>query len=146
MKRILSFIVTLFSFAAFAQTNPVSWQASYKAISKTEGEIMVTAIIEKGWHTYSQRTVADGPIATSFTFTPSKGVSLEGKTQESKPHEEYVKAFEAKISVFTDKAEFRQKVKHNGKPGTVAVKVEYMCCNDVMCLPPKTVELSVKTQ
>jgi thiol:disulfide interchange protein DsbD len=146
MRKILSFIITLFSLASIAQNNPVSWQATYKATSKTEGEIHITATIEKGWHTYSQKTVTDGPIATSFTFTPAKGTSLVGNTEESKPHEEYVKAFEAKISVFTDKAEFKQKIKHTGKPGTVSIKVEYMCCNDMMCLPPKTVDLSVKTQ
>jgi hypothetical protein len=147
MKSILLSLVSLFCFSAVtAQHNPVSWQASYKATSKTEGEIIVVATIEKGWHTYSQKTVADGPIATSFTFTPSKQYSLVGKTEESKPHEEYVKAFEAKISVFTDKAEFKQKIKHTGKVATVAIKVEYMCCNDMMCLPPKTLDLSVKTQ
>lgn len=146
MKSLIAFFISLFSFAAFAQNNPVTWQASYKATSKTEGEILITATIEKGWHTYSQKTVADGPIATSFTFTPSKQYSLIGSTEESKPHEEYVKAFEARIAVFSDKAEFKQKIKHTGKAGTIAVKVEYMCCNDMMCLPPKTVELTVKTQ
>jgi len=148
MKYILAFTIAFISLASIKgqNTNPVTWQATYKAGSATEGEIILTATIEKGWHTYSQKVVADGPIATSFTFTPSKQYSLVGKTEESKAHEEYVKAFEAKISVFTDKAEFRQKIKHSGKPASVAIKAEYMCCNDMMCLPPKTIDLTVKVQ
>src|SRR6185436_9588093 len=91
--------------------NPLSWQASYVPASATEGEIVITAKIETGWHTYSQRATDAGPIPTSFTFTPSKQYQLVGKTEESEAHEEFVPAFEAKIFVFKDKAEFRQKVK-----------------------------------
>lgn len=127
--------------------NPINWTATYKSISATEGEIIITGTLEKGWHTYSQRPTDAGPIPTSFTFTPSKFYKPEGKTTESNAHEEFVKAFDAKIFVFNEKAEFRQKIKLTGKGGfTVAVKVDYMCCNDMMCLPPKTVELQVKVQ
>jgi hypothetical protein len=86
-------------------------------------------------------------LPTSFAFTKSAQYELLGKTEESEAHEEFVKAFEAKIFVFTGKAEFRQKIRHQGKgPLTVSFQVEYMCCNDMMCLPPKTVDLSVKVQ
>lgn len=149
MKHLIIFILSfLFLNITKAQDqNPVTWKASYKSISATEGEITINASIAKGWHTYSQREVADGPIPTSFKFTPSKQFSLIGKTEESNAHEEYVKAFEAKIFVFTDKAEFKQKIKLNGKgPVTISFKVEFMSCNDMMCLPPKTIDLTVKAQ
>lgn len=149
MKKLL----TLFAFISsstflFSQApNPVSWTAQYHKISATEGEIVISAAIEKKWHTYSQKPTDDGPIPTSFTFTPAKGIELVGKTEESPAHEEFVPAFGAKIFVYTDKAEFRQKVKTNGKAGAlIPIRVEFMSCNDMMCLPPKTVELSVKTQ
>jgi thiol:disulfide interchange protein DsbD len=149
MKKLFLLLLSLFSFKAIEaqEQNPVTWKASYKSISATEGEIIINATIAKNWHTYSQRETTDGPIPTSFKFTPSAQYSLVGKTEESNAHEEYVKAFEAEIFVFTDKAEFKQKVKLTGKtPATINFKVEFMCCNDMMCLPPKTVDLSVKTQ
>lgn len=127
--------------------NPVSWQARYNSISAKEGELILTATIEKNWHMYSQRPTDAGPIPTSFTFTPSKSYELVGKTEETDAHEEFVPAFEAKIFVFKDRAEFKQKIKLNGKSGFVInVKLEYMSCNDMMCLPPKTIELAVKIQ
>lgn len=147
MKNFFALALGLFAFSqlnAQAQ-NPVTWMASYKSISATEGEIIVTASIQQGWHTYSQRPVSDGPIPTTFSFTPTDLYEPVGTTQESPAHEEFVKAFEATLYVFSDKAEFRQKVKIKGKGGfSIPFKVEFMSCNDMMCLPPKTVDLSVR--
>jgi len=139
-------ILLISSFGLSAQeNNPVFWTASYKAISETEGEIIISAQIQPGWHTYSQRPTDAGPISTLIQFKSSPLFQLEGKPVENNVHEVYDKAFEAKLFVFSDKAEFRQKIKLTSKPGfTVAFSVEYVCCNDNMCLPPKTIELSVK--
>lgn len=149
MKKIIALCFGLFAFLnAHSQApNPVSWMATYKSISASEGEIVITALIEKNWHTYSQRPTADGPIPTSFSFPLSKQYQLDGKTEESQAHEEYQEAFGAKVFLFSDKAEFRQKIKILGKGGfPISFKVEYMSCDDKMCLPPKTVDLSVKVQ
>jgi Disulphide bond corrector protein DsbC len=149
MKKILPLFLFLFaSIHLFSQApNPINWLTSYKAISATEGEITVTALIDKPWHTYSQQVIPDGPVPTTFSFTPNKQYDLIGTTQESKPEEEYVEAFGAKVLHFSDKAEFKQKVKISGKTGfIISFTVEYMCCDNKMCLPPKTVSLSVKTQ
>jgi hypothetical protein len=148
MKKVVLFLsLVVSSFLHAQQQDPVHWSARYVKTSATEGEVIISALIDKNWHTYSQKASADGPIPTSFTITPPKGVQLSGEVLESPPHEEFVPAFGAKISIFSDKAEFRQKLKTNGKSGQVlAIKVEYMTCNDNMCLPPKTAELSVKMQ
>jgi thiol:disulfide interchange protein DsbD len=116
-----------------------------KKSSATEGEIIVTALIDKGWHTYSQKEVKDGPVPTSFSFTPSSSYELIGTASEKYGHEELDEAFGTRIYVFSEKAEFSQKIKIKGKPGsTVQFSIEYMSCNGMMCLPPKTVPLSVK--
>lgn len=128
------------------QQNPVKWTAIYKSINATEGEVVITANIDKGWHTYSQRATEAGPIPTTFEFIKNSNYELIGKTEESNAHEEYVKAFEAKVFVFSEKAEFKQKVKLKNKGAAIGLKVEYMSCNDNMCLPPKTIELNVKAQ
>lgn len=148
MKKIALLALLLSSLLFRAQTpNPVMWFASYKSLSATEGEITITAAIEKNWHTYSQRPSDAGPIPTSFQFAPSKAFQLVGKTEETGAHEEFDLAFEARIYVFTDKAEFKQKIKLTGKPGFfIPFKVEFICCSDKTCLPPKTLDLSVKVQ
>jgi thiol:disulfide interchange protein DsbD len=148
-KKIFIMLAAVFAaFSAQSQApSPVKWIASYKSISATEGEISITAVIDKGWHIYSQDTTSAGPIPTSFTFPKSKEYSLVGKTEETGAHKIFDKAFEANVSSFSEKGLFRQKIKLNAKPGfTLAFQVEYMCCDDNMCLPPKTVDLSVKVQ
>jgi DsbC/DsbD-like thiol-disulfide interchange protein len=149
MKKIVAFFIGLFSFVNLnAQVqNPVSWTTSYKSMSATEGEITITAKIEKGWHTYSQRPTDAGPISTTFTFPPSSQYKLVGKTEENGSHEEFDKAFETKIFVFNETAEFKQKIKLTGKASfDLKFNVECTVCNDNMCLPPKIVDLKVKVQ
>jgi DsbC/DsbD-like thiol-disulfide interchange protein len=149
MRSLLFFFLVLLSLdPVMAQIqDPVHWNATYKSINDTEGEIVVSAKIDKGWHTYSQRPTDAGPIPTSFKFAPAAEYELIGGTVESDAHEEFVKAFEANIFVFSEKAQFTQKVKIRSKaPASIKFKVEYMSCNDLMCLPPKTTELSVKVQ
>lgn len=138
--------LTFFSFVSVAQ-DPVKWSATYKSISDTEGEIHITAIIDKGWHTYSQKATADGPIPTSFTFEDSKNYTRVDSTIESEPHEALVPAFGANVLMFSDKASFVQKVKLHKKAGfPIKFKVEFMCCDNMMCLPPKTLDLMVLTK
>ncbi len=149
MKFLQLITLTLVSALSLSaqQQNPIVWSASYKAISATEGEITILGAIQSGWHTYSQRPTDAGPISTTIRFVPTASFELSGKAEEMNVHEEYDKAFEAKLFVFSDRAEFKQKIKVKSKSAlTISAFVEYVCCNDNMCLPPKTIELSVKIQ
>lgn len=150
MKNILILITVLlsFQFKSLSQTTePIKWTATYISTSDKAGEIVITGVIDKDWHTYSIKKTNDGPVPTSFIFETSKSFELDGEIIEVGAHEVFDKAFDAKMFVFTDKAEFKQKIKWNGKPGTtIKLKLEYMCCNNMMCLPPKTIDLSVVTK
>ena len=143
MKNFLATFLLFFSLASMGQ-NPVTWKATYKPISATEGEITIVGTLENGWHTYSQRATDAGPIPTTIKFSPLAQYDLNGKTEETGAHEEFVKAFDAKIFVFTGKAEFHQKIKVKGKGFTIPITIEYTTCNDMMCQPPKTITLQVK--
>ncbi len=146
-KKLLYFLLFVSTFIGAQNREPVRWQAEYVKINDTEGEIKITGFIEKNWHTYSQKAVEDGPVPTSFTFTDSKNYSLIGAAEEFNVHEEYVQAFDTKLFLFSEKAEFKQKIKLLTKPGfPISFKVEYMCCDNTMCLPPKTIDLSVVTK
>lgn len=148
MKHIFLVICSLFSLLTVAQNqlNPVSWKTTYVDKGNNEGEIVITATIEDKWHIYSQRPTDAGPIPTSFTITANNAnYSVIGKVEEQDAHEEYVKAFEAKVFVFEHEAVFKQKIKRkNTKSFTINVSLEFMTCNDMQCLPPKTIDLTVQ--
>ena len=148
MKKILFLYAGIFTFLnVSSQEAPIIWKASYMPISATEGEIVVQADIKKGWHTYSQQPNNAVPIPTLFSYKESKDYQLNGKTVENNAHEEFDKALGEKLLVFVDKAEFKQKVKLNTKrPQTIFFKVEFISCDNKMCLPPTTIDLSVKIQ
>ena len=146
MKTLFLSFFLILNLVGFSQIplNPVTWKATYTALPNNEGEVTFTAIIEKKWHIYSQRATDAGPIPTSFSVTPSKDYIALGKVQEENAHEEYVKAFEAKVFVFENQAIFKQKIKRtNKKAFIIKASLEFMTCNDSQCLPPKTVTFDV---
>ena len=131
-------------FYFFAQVqNPVKWEAKYTELPNGEGEIIVTATIEKGWHTYSQNISPDaGPVPTTVSFSPGSNYEMIGKSIEENVKEEFDKTFEMKIASFEHKAIIKQKLKRkNLKEFQTPITVEFMVCNDKQCLPPKTVDL-----
>lgn len=147
MKYLFTLITIVISALGFSQNplEPVTWKASYKELNSTEGEIIFTASIAENWHTYSQRATEDGPIPTSFTISTTSDFQLNGKVEESKAHEEYVKAFEAKVYIFDKEAVFTQKIKRlNEKTFAIKAYVEFMSCNDVQCNPPKILPFTIE--
>ena len=122
---------------------PVKWAYAAKKINKNEAMILIKATIDNGWHIYSQNVADGGPVATSFSFTPSKAYTLVGKTIEPKPVTKFEKTFDMNVSYFEKTVVFQQKVKLNGSGATVKGKLEYMVCDDHQCLPPEELEFSV---
>jgi len=147
MKQLFALVIILVTQFSLAQNplEPVTWKVSYKDISQHEGEIIFTATIADNWHTYSQRPTEDGPVPTTFTISTSPDFQLNGKVEEDKAHEEYVKAFEAKVYIFEHEAVFHQKIKRlSDKAFTAKTYVEFMSCNDMMCNPPKIISLPLE--
>lgn len=145
--KILSFLTALLLPAFFLGQvlNPVKWEAKYTELPNGEGEIIVTALIEKGWHTYSQNISPDaGPVPTTVNFSPGSDYEMIGKSVEEGAKDEFDKTFEMKIASFEQKAIIKQKIKRkNQKEFQSPIKIEYMVCNDKQCLPPKTVDIMV---
>jgi thiol:disulfide interchange protein DsbD len=144
MKISIFLAAFLLPFCFFGQAvNPVKWEAKYNELANGEGEIIVTASIEKGWHTYSQHISPDaGPVPTTVDFSPGSNYEMIGKAVEENVKEEFDKTFEMKIASFEGKAIVKQKLKRkNEKSFQTPIKIEYMVCNDKQCLPPKTIDL-----
>lgn len=152
MKKILSLALILISslFCLQAATeqdkDPVTW--TYEAKKKTDNtyDLVITATFAKPWHLYSQNSGEDGPVPTKITFNANPLITKDGKTTESGKLEKiFDKNFNTNVLYYSEKVVFTQKVKLKGKAKTVVTgKVEFMVCNDVKCLPPKTVTFSIK--
>ncbi len=122
--------------------DPVKWKFETKKISETEYDLIFTATIEDHWHLYSQfLDNSDGPIATSFNFDENKDCECIGKVKEGKPKVEFDPNFEMDLKFFEKKAVFTQRVKKKTDAKT-AMKgwLEFMVCNETMCLPPEQVD------
>ncbi|MDB5012574.1 MAG: Protein-disulfide reductase [Daejeonella sp.] len=148
MKKLL--IIVFLFLAASAQSQilePVKWSFSAERVTDKEATLVFKAKIEKGWHVYSQQLVEDGPIPTSFKFTPANFYTLIGKTsEEPRPETAFDKNFNKQISWHENLAIFKQKVKLN-KPGVnIEGVLEYMVCNDHQCLPPTEVNFKIPVQ
>jgi|ERR1043165_865372 thiol:disulfide interchange protein DsbD len=91
MKKILVFLLLLpfaLWFTASAQIlTPLTWTWKTEQVGPGEYNLIFTAKIQKGWHTYTQYMNAGdmaSPIPTSLTFdTKNKDVKLIGKAKES---------------------------------------------------------------
>jgi thiol:disulfide interchange protein len=136
----------LLSIQSFSQIyDPVIWNFSYEKKGKSEYELIFTANIELKSHIYAMDIPAGGPIPTTFRFDTLPGFILDGKTYEvTKPEEIFDEAFGFKIKTFSNKAEFRQKIKATSSDFTVSGAVNFMACNNATCLPPKDVEFSFR--
>ena len=143
MKNVFNFVFLVFSLGIFSQIeDPLKWSTSVEKVSDTDYILVSKAVIEEGWHLYSQNVPEDGPIATTFTFeTTKESFSLVGKTTEEEGLTIDDPVFEMKIKFFEITANFQQKIKTNSEISTVNGVVEFMVCNDTKCLPPTEIEL-----
>ncbi|WP_433778852.1 cytochrome c biogenesis protein CcdA [Flavobacterium anhuiense] len=133
----------LFSIFVKAQIyNPIKWKTSVEKISDTEYELQAKAIIESGWHLYSQEVSDGGPIPTHFNFIKSADFQLTDPVKEEKGKTVNDPVFKMQIKFFEKETTFRQRVKIlSSKPFKIKAEVEFMVCNDENCLPPSSDEL-----
>src|SRR3546814_13077323 len=112
MKRFIIFIAVFsISAASTAQIlKPVKWSYASKRVSDTEAVVLIKATMEKGWHIYSQTVPESGPQPTRFSFEPSKGYKLMGKTGEPQPITELEKPFAIELSYSVNSVASKQRV------------------------------------
>ncbi len=124
-----------------------SWSYSIKQ-NGCEAELLATATIDDDWYIYSQfQPNEDGPIATSFKFKTSSDYELIGKVSEGKAKSKYMEGFGGNYNIFEHTVTFKQKIKIKGKKDfTVTGDMEFMQCDETMCLPPEYVDLSYKVK
>lgn len=144
------FMPLLFSLSALkAQVrNPVKWTHSVKPTGTGKYVVSMKAVLEKGWHIYSQHTPDGGPVPTSVEFTKNPLVVLAGPVKEvGKLENHYEKLFGVNVKQFSNEVTFVQELTVKGKVKTnVSGTIEYMMCNDTECLPPSTQRFTLTLQ
>ena len=147
MKKtiLFTFAVLAVSLAMAQSARQVNWTYSSKKIGDKTYEVHMTATIGGDYHLYAQNVGGDGPIPTSFTYTKSPLLDIEGATKEKG---QMIKKFESAwnhdVNYYEKTVDFVQVVKLKSNVKTnLAGKVEFMVCNDHECLPPSTVDIKV---
>ena len=146
MKKIFTSITVLcLGFAINAQ-NEVTWTYSAKKIDDKTFEVHLTANMKSGWHLYSQNQPEDAiAIPTTFSITPNPLIKLDGKIKEIGKLEKFKDVkLDLSANQYSSKVDFVQLVKLKSAVKTnLSGSLEYQTCNDIKCLPPKTVNFSV---
>ena len=129
-------LMPVFIFSQVLQ--PVKWAFKVEQTKAGEATLLLISNADKGWHTYSQEVIPDGPVPTEFTFTKSSDYELQGKVIEPKGvKEKDPQMNNMVITYFPDKSVFRQKIKVLSKKDfTIKGNVYFMCCNDNKCIAP----------
>jgi DsbC/DsbD-like thiol-disulfide interchange protein len=153
MKYFKLFILCLFTFpfSFLAQeSGMVSWMFNIKKIDDQLYEFTAKAVIPEGWHVYAQDS-GEGSVPTKFTFTKNPQFNLEGKVIEKG---EVIKKknnlLDSELRYYMDSVAFVQRVKILRKPqddkntAVLKGKVEFMVCNESMCLPPEEITFAVE--
>src|SRR6185503_9756713 len=140
---------TFFSMAmAQAQNNlhPIVWQYSAKKIAERTYEVHLTAVLEAGWHAYSQQQPKDAVAQpTEIHFKSNPLISLMGKVKEIGAMERWKdEASGIMANQYANKVDFVQVVKlKSGVRTSVTGSLTYQVCTNEMCLPPKTEAFSI---
>lgn len=145
----VAFLALLGILPASAQIQePVKWSTAYKRLSDTEGEISIKAVIQTGWHLFSQKT---DPVFLPLVFTYQKNgcYTKSGKTVEPAPHKDYYDdLMQGQARYFEKEVTFRQKIQLLTQDDfTVTVKIEGQACDDEtgMCVQtPATLQVEIK--
>ena len=140
MKKIATLLtmVTVAMIAVAQMANPVTFTSQLKTTNgSSEGEIVFTGKIDKGWHVYSTNLGDAGPTEAAIVFHKKDGVEPVGKLKAvGKEISQFDEMFGAKLRYFENNVQFVQKVKFTKPNYDIDADLEYGACNDQSCLPP----------
>lgn len=139
MRKLLFALTALISLQLFAQEDPTTWTTEVNKLSETEYELVTTAILEPGWHLYSQTSVGDrGPVATTISFYEVENkIELQGINKETGSYAEFSPVWDFNVYQFSDIAIFKQKIKLlDSSLKYIVGEAYFMTCDEERCLRP----------
>ncbi|WP_158792795.1 protein-disulfide reductase DsbD N-terminal domain-containing protein [Granulicella sp. L60] len=138
--------------AALAQgaIQPVSWALSSTPEPSTAAgshlTLDLTAHIDDGWHVYAFHQAENGPTPLRITADPNGTVQLAGTPSGTSPIKRHDTSFDLDTEIFDHQFTVHVPVlmKLSAAAGEqIGLDVRFQACNDHICLPPKTVHLTV---
>ncbi len=151
MKVIIVKLLVVFSllfnyFFAFAQMEePVEWSAHVEKISGTEYDLVFKAVIEDGWHLYSQFNPEGASLPIAF-YSDQKDKDFEfvGKAKESPTERAFSKTFGKEEIFFSKQAMLKQRIKLlNPSVQVVTVTISGQACRESCVLVEKTFDFDL---
>lgn len=139
------------SSAAQGPIQPVQWKAAEVPTSAVRPGarvvIELSAEIQKGWHVYGLVQSPGGPTPLRFTLDANEIAQLAGTPSGSAPIKKHDAAFDLDTEVYEGSFELHLPVQVNQHPTAgrtlLPMNVRFQACNDRVCLPPRTVRVSV---
>jgi len=134
-----------------APPDPVAWKLEAppaKAVKPgARFDLKLVAKIQEGWHLYSLKPVADGPIPTRIWLPEGQPFQLAAAIKASEPQTLQDPSFNMEVEQYEGEATFTLPVRiaAGAAPGsqTLVASASYQSCNNKICLPPKTVRLEM---
>jgi DsbC/DsbD-like thiol-disulfide interchange protein len=150
MKK-LFFTAAMAACLAAAPADPVVWKLQNPPAAPVKAgarfNVKLLAAVQEGWHLYSLKPMAEGPIPTRIWIAEGQPFSLAGAVQSPDPQVMQDASFGMEVELYEGEAVFRLPVRvaPGAAPGAqkLVVSASYQSCNNKLCLPPKTVKVEV---
>jgi thiol:disulfide interchange protein DsbD len=132
-----------------APADPVAWKLlpSEKPVKAgARFQVKLVAAIEPGWHLYSLKPVAEGPIPTRIWIAEGQAFQMAGAIGAAEPVTVQDPALGMDVEMYEGEASFTLPVQAGaGLAGAqkLVVSASYQSCNNKLCLPPKTVKVEL---
>jgi DsbC/DsbD-like thiol-disulfide interchange protein len=136
---------------AAAPADPVAWTLQNPPAAPVKAgarfKVKLLAAVQDGWHMYSLKPMADGPIPTRIWIAEGQPFSLAGAVQAPDPQVMQDASFGMEVELYEGEAVFTLPVRvaSSAAPGAqkLVVSASYQSCNNKLCMPPKTVKVEV---
>jgi DsbC/DsbD-like thiol-disulfide interchange protein len=150
MKK-LFFTTAMAACFGAAPADPVAWKLQPASAAPVKAgarfNVKLLAAVQEGWHLYSLKPMAEGPIPTRIWIAEGQPFSLAGTVQSPDPRVMQDPSFGMEVELYEGEAVFTLPVRvaPSAAPGaqTLVVSASYQSCNNKLCLPPKTVKVEV---
>lgn len=149
MRKLL-LAVTMAACLMAAPADPVAWKLSPLAAPVKAGarfSVKLLAEVQEGWHLYSLKPMAEGPVPTRIWIAEGQPFSLAGAVQSPDPQVMQDATFGMEVELYEGEAGFTLPVRvaSSAPQGAqkLVVSASYQSCNNKLCLPPKTVKVEL---
>jgi thiol:disulfide interchange protein DsbD len=148
-KPLLAFAIVALLRAA--PPDPVVWKLQDPPAAPVKPgarfNVKLLASVQEGWHLYSLKPMADGPIPTRIWIAEGQPFSLAGAVQSPEPRVTQDPTLGMEVELYEGEAVFSLPVKVSPAappgPQKLMVSASYQSCNNKLCLPPKTVRMDM---